>query len=158
MKETIKLFFLILTILIATSSILAQKCKENPASENQYPHCAGHMAHSMNLGEIKELKGKVFYPNGEIPEEVVLELYKVPQDEKEIDPYYFVNNKKTYKTFVTKKDGKFCFKSLPEGRYVVKVGVSELQGMECQHILLTIVKKKLKIKAEPIEIYIPVAI
>ena len=143
-------------MMFAANSAVAQNCGK-PAAIDAYPGCAGHMMHSMNLGEINKLKGTVFYENGEKAENAILELYRVSRKERKVDPYYFIKGKEPVRRLIVSAESEFCFKSLSDGVYVLKVGIVGSTGTECQHILLKIFKNK-KQKSKPLEIFVPVAI
>ena len=80
----------------------------------------------MNGKRVRELRGVVLYPNGKVMKDAVVEVYENPVKVSAEDVTY-----KTVKRItsvdrkvacITATDGRFCFKHLRPGKYLLRVG------------------------------------
>lgn len=130
-------FLLSLFILGALYSFVSgQKCNDKSVGVDR--RICSHMVVKIPGMTTSQLKGIVINANEEGIPESIIEIYEAKEDGKLIA---------TYKTGF---DGRFCFKNLPKGKYLLKVGWSRL-GYNCTDIEIKIkgnTKRFIKIPLE----------
>ncbi|MDQ6788014.1 MAG: hypothetical protein M3033_14510 [Acidobacteriota bacterium] len=116
--------FLIFTFI---SSAFAQNenCSCNSASENDKPLGGNHVT-VQNEGKVKQIRGiTTFFIDDKIFKDVVVEVFEITkEEEKNIsdNAWRIVENKQRKIGCITGDDGKFCFKNLQRGTYVLRIG------------------------------------
>lgn len=113
-----------------TFNAFAQKqhCDCLFTSKNDVPSM-GNVIVVINEGKVKQIKGTVAYASGELMDNAVIEVFQVSKNEVVDDEnaYKITENKKRKTACKTNRSGKFCFKDLPKGIYVLKIGLDTLK-------------------------------
>ena len=134
---------IIFIFLMFISPVFAQeqRCSCLSASKKDVPS-QGNVLVILNGGKVKQVKGVVSWGNGKgVMENSVIEVFKVSESEidKKVsyngysnDPdiardqkiYDIAQDKKRKTACRTGKNGKFCFKNLPKGMYILRLGLN----------------------------------
>jgi hypothetical protein len=118
-------YFLILSALFLIGSFVpavkGQRCSYNTKGVQEVPFDWATV--TFGGGSVRILKGKVTGPNGAPMSDVTLALFKVVSDE---EGGVFIGSTQT------DGNGKYCFGSLPRGRYVLHVGTKGFQRTEIE--------------------------
>jgi hypothetical protein len=121
------LIIILFTIFAASITIFAQAkdCGCRNALNNDIP-LGGNEIITENVGTVKQVRGVTrFLVSGKNFEDVVVEVFNISKNEEKNlvnDAWKIVENKKRKVACITGKSGKFCFKTLPKGAYVLRVG------------------------------------
>lgn len=99
-------------------SVKAQNCKYDANGYKNVP-CANELVSYIGIS-IKEIKGTLRDPRGDIVVGGIVSLHRVTKKGLE-----FVGS------LEIGEDGKYCFKNMPHGKYVVKAGFN---GFKCTQI------------------------
>lgn len=121
-------------------SAKGQNCKIDKNGYKDVP-CA-HIKSTISKGKYKQLKGKVNDNNGESILSAIVSLHQITENEAK-----FIGSQEVdYK-------GRFCFKNLPKGKYVLKVGA---KNFNCFDVELEIDKKDKNALNEELIIELPI--
>ena len=146
----------VLTIGIG-GSVVGQIC-DKAADKDDRLSCVDHMIEEDDLGEVREFKGQLFFPNGEFVPDGMVEIYAVTEDLLGEGPYFAIKELRPVKTLKADAKGRFCIKSLSNGIYVAKIGTGQNLGTECPRVLFRINKRtKINLRTN-LEIAIPLGI
>jgi hypothetical protein len=107
------------------------------------------LAHSseseiVNAGELRSIRGRVLYPNGTKAELMIVEIYRIdlatPLREINYAEVSEIVKRGRMAAVETGESGKFCFKNLKAGNYLLRVNASgeglDLSGFRMTNILL----------------------
>jgi uncharacterized GH25 family protein len=92
------------------------------------PHGANQEI-EVTAGTVKEIRGRVIDPNGEPFNEVVVELYDYADADQKLGASALVETKDRRAACLTDKNGYFCFTNLKSGRYALRAGTRDVDGM-----------------------------
>ncbi len=126
-KKKCSAFWVVFLLILATISMLAQTedCACISASAKDVP-LGGNILEIDLAGTVKQIKGKAkITTNVNGSGDIVVEIFSISKAEEknlENDAWKIVENKKRKTACVTGEDGKFCFKNLKNGTYVLKIG------------------------------------
>lgn len=138
-------------------SVFGQMC-DKAADKDDRPLCVDHILHEGDYGEMREFKGQLFFPNGDLVPNGVIEVYALTEDLLDKGPYLATKELRPIRSFKADEKGRFCIKSLSNGLYVAKIGSGQSLGTECPRILFRI-NKRIKINLRKSrEITIPLGI
>lgn len=97
---------------------------------------------TINGGRVKAIRGVVSYPNGEVMADAVIEVFKRL---RKVDGHnYTYEDVKRITTAGRKaacrtaKNGRFCFKNLRPGKYLLRIGHLYDGQFSAVHVLLTL--------------------
>lgn len=122
----------------ASFSIFAQDCKNNPVINDEKPICSFEVLTLFGV-KTSEIAGIVI-DSQELPiSEAILELFEAQENGQLIEKYK------------TAKDGRFCFKNLAKGKYLLKVGWSKF-GYNCSYINIEVKGKKKRLVTIPLQV------
>jgi hypothetical protein len=133
----IRFFLLYIILLISTIAVSAQKCTDKTVG-NERRVCS-HMVVEIDGIETRLVKGIVVDANNTAIPDSIIEVYEAKEDGRLVA------------TYKTKFNGKFCFKNLPEGKYILRVGWSGL-GFNCTDIKIDIKGKTKKFIRIPLQV------
>lgn len=92
---------------------------------------------------LTRLQGKIIFPNyitnvEEPGKDVVIEVYRYMETDKKSEVYNVPDQRDPVASCLTGDDGKFCFRDIPSGKYVLKVGTRESTGWNGKYILVNL--------------------
>ena len=150
------------TLLATSNSFFAQAkdCGCKTALKDDIP-LGGNVVIVERAGTVKQIRGVTrFDVDGKTFEDVVVEVFKISKSEEKNladNAWKVVENKKRKTACVTNKNGKFCFKGLPKGTYVLRVG-TRTRNVEYFNYVHIIVKVNPKVgKGKEIKVGLSVA-
>ena len=130
---------IIFVLLVFPLSALAQeKCQGNPVNDDEKPTCSFETVELFRM-KTSEINGIVVEPNEAPLSDAIIELYEAKEDGRLLQK------------IKTGKDGTFCFKNLPKGKYYLKVGWSKF-GFDCSTINIEIIGKTKRLVTIPLEV------
>jgi len=112
-------------------------CSCAKALDSDLPHGANEHI-EMRGPVVKNLSGTVFYPNDRAGKDVVIELYDISRDPADVPVKEIVGWRDRRAACVTSSDGTFCFSDLPSGKYLLRVGTREPDGMQELYMRVTV--------------------
>ena len=93
----------------------------------------------MNGKRVKELRGVVLYPNGEVMSDAVVEVYEnrlpVSDGNLSYEDVKRITSVATKAACITAKDGRFCFKYFRPGRYLLRIGHRYDSQFSAMHVI-----------------------
>ena len=117
-------------MLLALFVALPQKsdCPSQKASEQDIAHGANEDIEYRGR-TVNKLHGKILNPINEPIGEAVIEIYDYEDVDKGRHLYDIVRSKERRIAYLADKDGKFCITGLPSGKYVLRGGTRQMDGM-----------------------------
>jgi hypothetical protein len=160
MLKRITIFCSVLLSIVALAILAEAQCRK--ADYSDVPHGANEfiLSREQMSGRIY---GTVFLPNyliesgREAAENTVVEIYNYSVDDSK-DSYWEVqqvlqNQKRV--ACLTEKDGKFSFKNLKAGNYLLRIGTGDPKALNEVYIVVTLTPAKGKSKGKGLEIILP---
>lgn len=96
----------------------------------------------MNGGRVKAVRGIVLYPNGEVMEDAVVEVFECPLKVNAANYTYKdverVTNVKRKTACRTAKNGRFCFNNLRPGKYLLRIGHQYDGQISAVHVIVVV--------------------
>jgi uncharacterized GH25 family protein len=78
---------------------------------------------------VKRISGRVLYQDGTPVSQAVVEVYENADSDK-VDAYRTTRTKERRAACLADESGRFCFRDLPSGRYLVRAGTRTSAGMQ----------------------------
>ena len=117
---------------------------------------------TMNGGRVRKLQGTVFSPSGNVMEDAIVEVYDNRSNaDDEYISYEAVKestNLKRKTACMTGEDGRFCFTSLPPGRYLLIVGHRNDSQFSAMRVVVTLDPRGTKSSNEDLKIELVLSI
>ena len=127
----------ILVLLIGSVLGLSSGCSCAQALDSDMPHGANQNV-EIRGPVVKNLRGMVVYPNDDVAKDIVVELYDLSDDRADIPIDEVVGWRARRAACVTSTDGTFCFSDLPSGKYLLRAGTREPDGMNELYMRVTV--------------------
>jgi hypothetical protein len=134
------LFLAVSMLFSSYGSFQSKKCAFRKAVDES-PRL-GNLFTTMNGGRVKEVRGIVLYPNGEVMEDAVVEVFESPlrldvanYTYKDVERITNVERKAACRTA---KSGRFCFKNLRPGKYLLRIGHLYDFQFSAVHVLVVV--------------------
>ena len=148
---------LLLTLagLFALVQPLQAQCRK--VSDQEFAHGANEFVQLQDR-TMKRIRGQVFLPNlalkdgKEQAKDVIVELYDYPVTSTGIEIHQVPNAKPRLTACLTGNNGKFSFKGLKPGRYLLRAGTRERNQFNHIHIVITLDPKSEETSKENLEI------
>lgn len=128
MKRKLTLFFVIVLAVVGSAKTAFGQIKGYTTKKYTAARCA-HMINVTDMGKVKRIQGLLFVGNDEPLFQGIVAVYKIT-DGKNV----FI------KSYVTGDDGRFKFRDLKEGSYLLKTG-SIGDGFNCLEVNIMLVPK-----------------
>jgi len=119
------------------------------------------LAHSseselIRAGEVRSMRGRILYPNGKEAELMIVEVYRIdlatPVLEITYDQVAEIVKRGRIAAVDTGTSGRFCFKNLKPGKYILRANVSaegtSLSQFRMTNILVTLAPKSERAPSE----------
>jgi hypothetical protein len=87
---------------------------------------------------VNKLSGAVVYPDDTLAKDAVVELYDLPPDRPDIAVNEIVGWRTRRTACVTGADGMFCFSDVPSGKYLLRTGTRQPDGMNELYMRVTV--------------------
>lgn len=153
MLKRLTIFCCVLLSIVALGISAKAQCKK--ADYSDVPHGANVFILSKEQMSGR-VYGTVFLPNYEEAENIVVEIYNYGVDASK-DSYWEVEqtlqNQKRIKACLTRKDGKFSFRNLKSGNYLLRIGTQDVNGFNEHHVIVTLKPAKVKVKKRGWKLY-----
>jgi hypothetical protein len=122
----------------------------------------GNIFTTMNGGRVKAIRGVVSYPNGEVMEDAVVEVFKSPP-KLNPDSYTYEDVERITRgdrkaACRTPRNGRFCFKHLRAGKYLLRVGHLYDAQFSAVHVILILNPKARRSSRNELRIELPLSI
>lgn len=113
---------LAITFVSLFTSVPVDRCSCQKALENDRPHGANEDIEYLRK-TLTRIRGRVVYYNNDKPaDDIVVEVYKVANEDKSLRPHKIALRGGRFAACVTGSDGAFSFPDLPSGSYVLRAG------------------------------------
>jgi Carboxypeptidase regulatory-like domain len=122
--------FLLLAVPPQTSN-----CNCHVALESDTPKSANESV-EYRVKDVRRIRGRVLYPNGEPVNEAVVEIYEHSGQDKNARSWEITASRTRRIACLTDRDGYYCFAGLPSGRYVLRIGTRRSEGINKAYIKL----------------------
>ncbi len=127
----------IVSLLFVLAFGLPSNCSCAKALDSDRPNGANELI-EIRGPVAKNLVGTVMYPNGELAKEIVVELYDLSQDRSDIPTNEIVGSRSRKSACVTGTDGAFCFPNMPSGKYLLRLGTRQPNGINELYVRVTV--------------------
>jgi hypothetical protein len=87
---------------------------------------------------VNKLSGTVVYPDHTLAKDAVVELYDLPPDQPDTPVNEVVGWRTRRAACVTGVDGTFCFSDVPSGKYLLRAGTRQPDGMNELYMRVTV--------------------
>ena len=126
----------LLSILIGSVLTFSGGCSCAKALETDLPHGANETV-EIRGPVVNKLSGIVADPSG-APVKAVVELYDLPPDRPDIAVNEVIGFRTRRVACVTGADGTFCFSNVPSGKYLLRAGTRQANGMNELYMRVTV--------------------
>src|SRR5882762_382593 len=127
----------ILSLLISSALLFPSGCSCNKALDSDMPHGANESV-EIRGPVVKNIFGTVFYPDDSVAKDAVVELYELSKGGSDTPINEIVGWRSRRAACVTATDGMFCFSALPSGRYLLRAGTRQSNGMNELYMRVTV--------------------
>lgn len=142
--ETMRFLAVIMFLLVCSASVAAS-CRNCGKKTSEVP-ASSSTSEYVDAGQTKSLRGRVLYPNGEEAELVIIEVYRndltIPANEMTYVESDQILKAGRIAARDTETSGRFCFKKLPAGNYMLRVNtIGKNSQFSTMYIFVTLVPK-----------------
>ncbi len=125
----------VLFCVVSFAQVLEAQCKK--PKDNEVPHGANEF---ILLADqvVERIQGRVFFPNSEPMEDIVLEVYRYNGGNSYQEISQVVQGQKRVAACLTGADGKFSFTRLRAGNYLLRAGTRHTKGFNEVYAILTL--------------------
>jgi hypothetical protein len=139
-------FFTIIIFLLLSSISTAAFCSDCGWKTSAKPQ-PGNVFVSMTDRTVNFIRGRVFLPDGKTPaDNIDVEVYRnfLPKDAFKEDitysrlPVNTIISRKRITARLIQKGGRFCFRSLPAGKYLLRIGTVDDSQFSPMNVFVTL--------------------
>ena len=134
--------FIVILLLILVSNSSGSDCR-CPVAYDQRP-VLGNVPVVATGGNVRVIRGRLFYPNGEPVKGAVVEVFDnfLGTDDWKHADYEKITARPRRIACLTSADGSFCFSDLPSGRYLPRAGLVGVdQGFSAMRMFVRVTPK-----------------
>jgi hypothetical protein len=119
---------MILSLLVGAVLGFSSGCSCAKALDSDMPYGANETI-EIRGPVVKNILGTIVYPNDAVAKDIVVELYDLSHDRADIPINEIVGWRTRRAACVTATDATFCFSDLPAGKYLLRAGTRQPDGM-----------------------------
>jgi hypothetical protein len=127
----------ILSLLISPVLMFSSGCSCHEALDNDMPHGANEPV-EIRGPVVNNISGTIVFPDDSVAKDAVVELYELPNARPDTPINEIVGWRKRRAACVTATDGTFCFSGLPSGKYLLRAGTRQPNGMNELYMRVTV--------------------
>jgi hypothetical protein len=139
-------FRALLIFLLLGSTSISVFCRDCGKKTSDIP-VEGTTFMSMTGGTVKSIFGRAYYTYSEIPaQNIIVEVYrnrlsKISLGEEDYKVVAEIISHKRIKARLIEKGGRFCFRSLPAGKYLLRIGMRDDPQFSPMNVFVTVAPK-----------------